>query len=228
MVENPWMYDHVTRSTSSLKTIVRYAPPGVDTALFHPRETPAAPEPYILSVGRFSDPRKNVLLLLEAYALLAHSLASAPRLVLAGTGDPGERFWSQAAKLGVRDRIAFHLMPTSDEVAVLFRSATCFALASDEEGFGIVVAEALASGLPVVSTRSGGPEGIISDGVDGYLVARDDAAQMADRLERLLRDPVGAAAMGKMGRAKVEKRFEDRVAGNVYLDVYRELLSRQC
>ena len=89
----------------------------------------------------------------------------------------------------------------------------------------MVVIEAMASATPVVSTRSGGPDGIITDGVDGYLVDRDDAEAMADRIGRLVSDPAAAREMGRRARATVEARYSDTVAGDVYLNLYDELLA---
>ena len=75
--------------------------------------------------------------------------------------------------------------PTREELVVLYQNASMFILASDEEGFGVVILEAMACGIPVVSTRSGGPDDIITDGDDGYLVPRDDASALARRIEEL-------------------------------------------
>jgi len=226
MVENPWMQAHARAAAEGLPVRVLYAPPGVDTRVFRPSDPgdPPAPRPYILAVGRFSDIRKNPMLLLEAYALLRRGLDDGPDLVLAGPAPPGAEFWARARVLGLDGGIRFVLAPGVDELADLFRRTLCLALPSDEEGFGVVVIEAMASGVAVVSTRCGGPDGIITDGVDGYLVDRDDAEAMADRLRRLTSDPEAARAMGRRALATVEARYQDRVAGEVYLNLYDELL----
>jgi glycosyltransferase involved in cell wall biosynthesis len=100
-------------------------------------------------------------------------------------------------------------------------------LASDEEGFGLVVVEAMASGVPVVSTRSGGPDSIVTDGKDGFLVPCGDAAAMAERMHLLANDVVLNLAMGKAARCTAEMRFDERVAGLAFLDTYDRLLERQ-
>ncbi len=227
LVENPWMKAHAEATTQGLNTIVHYAPPGVDIARFRPASPgePLPPRRYILAVGRFSDPRKNPLLLLRAYGLLVSRLEGAPDLVLAGTHDPGPGFWALAASQGLGERVRFEGEPDDARLAALYRRAFCLALPSDEEGFGMVVIEAMASGVPVVSTRCGGPEAIITDGVDGYLVDRDDAAAMADRLARLAQDADATAEMGRRTRLTVETRFADTVAGDAFLAVYDRLLA---
>lgn len=228
MVENPWMLDYVRRAVGDQAGKVRYAPPGVDTALFRPASRAAsAGDPYILAVGRFADKRKNAGLLLEAYARLRAETPGAPRLLLTGADGPAMEFWRRAEQLGVRDYITFRPHPDNAELAQMYRAATCFVLPSDEEGFGMVVIEAMASGLPVVATRCGGPEGIITDGADGYLVPRDGVNELAERLAWILQNAAAARAMGARARRTVESRYADAVAGQVYLDTYDELLARE-
>ncbi|QIL20513.1 glycosyltransferase family 4 protein [Thermomonas sp. HDW16] len=170
-VENPWMLDYVSAVSRGRDVDIRYAPPGIDVATFKPI-TPRVPSgfSYILCVGRLADPRKNIELLLTAYARLAPALRTRVRLLLAGSTRPSLSFWEKADAFGVREQVTFVDCPSQEELVALYQAATVFALPSDEEGLGIVLLEAMGCGVPVVSTRSGGPEGIISEGVDGYLV----------------------------------------------------------
>jgi len=229
MVENPWMLAHARAGTGGTSVRILHGPPGVDTTVFRPL-APAderSGSPYILAVGRFSDPRKNPTMLLEAYARVAAAAQPCPALVLAGADPPGAAFWARADALGLRRRVAFIHDPPADELAKLYRQALCLAFTSDEEGFGVVIIEAMASGIPVVATRCGGPDGIITDGVDGYLVDLADAAAMADRLLRFVTNPQAAKAMGLSGLATVEARFSDGAAGAAFLDLYDELLGER-
>jgi len=180
---------------------------------------------YILSVGRFNDPRKNIGLLLKAFALMRQAMANPPRLKLAGAGDPGPAFWEKVQALGLEESVSFHLRPTREELVAYYQNARCFSLSSDEEGFGIVILEAMACGIPVVATRCGGPDEIITEGVDGYRVPMDDAVAMADRLRRLAEDVAVNRTMGVAARRTVEARFAQEVAGETYLDTYRKLLA---
>jgi glycosyltransferase involved in cell wall biosynthesis len=224
-VENPWMLDYVRQINSGREIDLRYASPGVDTVLYCPspmRNLSVAP--YILCVARLDDPRKNIGLLLEAYARLPPALIARVRLVLAGASGPPSSFWQRVETLGLRERITCVVQGDRDAVLSLYQSASVFVLPSDEEGFGMVVIEAMACGLPVVSTRSGGPDGIISDGVDGYLVPRDATAAMTDRIARLLSDERLNRAMGQKARVTIEERYAERVAGMAFLDVWDRLL----
>jgi glycosyltransferase involved in cell wall biosynthesis len=224
MVENHWMFEYARGLIDPQRALLCYAPPGVNVDTFRPRNEGERNGGYILSVGRFSDPRKNVLLLLEAYALLAATLQPLPRLVLAGTEGPGAGFWRRARELGLEHKISITLGSTNEDIAKLFREASCFVLPSDEEGFGLVVTEAMASGIPIVATRCGGPEDIITDGVEGYLTPRGDPGQLARRIEDIFRNADLAELMGRMGRAKAEAHFEERASGERYINVYRSLL----
>ncbi len=198
-------------------------PPGVDTSVFRPG--PAGPAPYILSVARFADPRKNVAMLFRAYGQLRRELSHPPNLVLAGTAGPTPEDWGIARELGLSKFVEFRENPSVEELAKLYREATVFALPSNEEGFGIVLAEAMASGVPVVSTRSGGPESVVVEGKTGYLTPIGDHQEMARRLSELLTDTERRSEMGREGRRVAEQRLSIEATGRAYVEIYDRLLS---
>jgi len=175
-------------------------------------------------VARFSDARKNVQMLFRAYALVRDALPDAPRLVLAGTDGPTREDWAAARELNISDRVEFRDNPSPEELAQLYREAALFALASNEEGFGIVLLEAMASGIAVVCTRCGGPESIVVEGQTGRLTPVGDHRAMAATLIDLLRDANKRQEMGKRGRQLSQERFSIEVAGRSYLQVYDRLL----
>lgn len=224
-VENPWMLEYAREVNKGREVLIRYAPPGVDAARFRPADCRDLQSgPYILCVGRLDDPRKNIGLLLEAFARLPAELNSTVRLVLAGAKGPPPAFWQRVSELRLTGRVEFVLAPDSEALVQLYQATSVFALPSDEEGLGVVILEAMACGIPVVSTRSGGPEGIIEDGVAGYLVDLDDVQAMADRLARLLVDSALNQRMGEAARQTILQRYEEGVAGQAFLDIYAELL----
>jgi D-inositol-3-phosphate glycosyltransferase len=229
MVENPWMLEYARAATSGSGTIVRYAPPGVDIDLFKPAaacDVDRGGTPYILAVGRFCDRRKNPDLLLDAFSRVLRLVPQPLRLVVTGADDPGDAFRAKVGVLELDDKVSVRLNPSNHALADLYRNAACLALSSDEEGLGIVVLEAMASGIPVVATRCGGPDGIITDGIDGFLVPIGDAAAMADRLALLVRNTAVNREIGGKARLTIETRYAEGVAGKAFLDVYHELLSK--
>jgi glycosyltransferase involved in cell wall biosynthesis len=222
-VENTWMCDHFRERAEDGK--VHFAPPGIDTDLYHPGDPAAERGDYILSVGRLGDSRKNVGLLFEAYHRLKEQQAHVPRLVLAGLSGPTERDWARAEALGIREDIEMYENVSEERLAELYRGARLFVLSSNEEGLGLVLAEAMASGTPVVSTDCGGPSTLIKDGDTGVLVPTGDAAALADRMLHVLTHPDKAVAMGQAGRERVENEFSISAAGERFLRVYDELLA---
>jgi len=112
-------------------------------------------------------------------------------------------------------------------LAELYRNALFFVLSSNEEGLGIVILEAMASGLPVVSTACGGPATSLVHGETGLLTPVGDARALADAMQTLLGDSDLRRRMGTEGRRVAEERFSLAAAGKVFLDSYDEVFSTQ-
>lgn len=219
-VENRWMHEHLCNKMDPNKVI--FAPPGVDTKRFYPGQYRA--EGPILCVGRLSDPRKNVPVLLKAYHRLLQILPTAPTLVLAGKTLPGPDVWRLAESLGVADRIRTYRNLPEQDLAELYRNASLFVLSSDDEGLGIVLLEAMASGVPVVATRCGGPETAVVDGETGYLVPVGDPDALAIRMRDVLSNQAQAVCMASAGRRRVESLFSLEAAARKFLERYDCLL----
>jgi glycosyltransferase involved in cell wall biosynthesis len=198
------------------------APCGVDTDLFRPAEK--AEGSYIVCVARLSDPRKNLALLLRAYAMVQKRVAAAPDLYLIGD-PPSEAARLHLQSLGLAHKVKLIGPKQGEELAELYRKALFFVLTSNEEGLGIVILEAMASGLPVVSTACGGPATAVLEAETGFLTPIGDAPALADAMEQLLRDPALCVRMAKAGRRIAEERFSLAAAGKVFLDRYDDLLN---
>jgi glycosyltransferase involved in cell wall biosynthesis len=193
---------------------------GVDTALFRPG--PESRGDYVLCVGRLSDPRKNVRLLLEAYARGSGGAVALPDLHLVGDLPEAIREWVNS--LGIAERVRLLGRRHGKELVDLYRNALFFVLSSDEEGLGIVILEAMASGLPVVSTDCGGPATAVIDGETGLLTPVGDADSLASAMRYLAENPDLRRQMGRIGRQMAEDRFSLSVAGKTFLDRYDVLL----
>jgi phosphatidylinositol alpha-mannosyltransferase len=164
----------------------------VDTSAFSPAPDEewrrSLGQPTVVFVGRGDDPRKNVNLLIAA----ARQLPDV-RFVLVGKPPRGQ-LPSNVRSTGVVADVAPHL-----------RSATVFALPSRQEGFGIVVAEALAAGLPVVTTPSAGPEELVRASGGGVVTSTFEMDEFASTLGSLLGDPERLEEMRRRGRTYVAR-----------------------
>jgi len=200
-------------------------PPGVDTRLFTPGKEDQS-KGCIISVGRFRDPRKNVRMLLEAYRRLRHMLASAPRLALVGRTGLSPQDTAYAESLGIIEFIDLHTDVDPDKLCALYQSANLFVLSSNEEGLGIVILDAMACGLPVVTTDCGGPATAVIEGETGLLTPVKDPQAFAEKMLYLLQNPNYMKQMGIAGRRRVEEKFSIDTASQIYLNKYDELLNR--
>jgi len=167
----------------------------VDTELFHPepeeRWLARLERPTVVFVGRADDPRKNVTLLLAAWPDVRARIPDA-QLRLIGRPPGG------ALPAGV---------VAAGEVASVvpeLREASLFVLPSSQEGFGIVVAEALASGVPVVVTPCGGPEELVRESGGGTVLADFEPETLADTLVGALGDRRRLSEQRAHGRSYIE------------------------
>ncbi len=183
-----------------LRTVVYPA----DTDRFQPAEGPAQP-PYLLFTARIRDPRKNVNLLLRAFSRVRAEFRQI-RLVIAGD-DPLPATEKLAADFGLGAAITFAGHVPANDIVELYRRATLFVFPSLQEGLGISVLDAMACGVPVISTRCGGPEGLIEDNVTGVLVPNNDEEAMARAIGDLLRQPERMRAMGAAARERAAQQF---------------------
>jgi glycosyltransferase involved in cell wall biosynthesis len=166
----------------------------IDTERFRPPETPARPG-RVGFVGRLADPRKNLPLLLEAAALLKQE-DRAIELVLVGNSNSSIERHIQ--RLGLEGRVEITGELPAEALASRYQSFAALALPSLQEGLAIVGLEAMACGVPVVATRSGGPESYLRDGENGVwsdFTARSLADEIANLVhDRTMRNRLGAEA----------------------------------
>jgi glycosyltransferase involved in cell wall biosynthesis len=178
---------------------------------------PMAP-PHVVCIANLH-PRKRLADLIEAVAL-ARRAVPAIGLRLVGWGDEAARgqLLSRADRCGVAD--AVWLQGHRVDVVPDIEAARVVALPSSCEGVPTVLLEGMAAGRPVVTTRSGHVESIVTDGVEGFIVEVGDVPALADRMTRLLTSPETAARMGQAARARASRHDASHIAANV-LDTLR-------
>jgi len=207
-------------------------PEGIDLELWQPSADPdvladldARRDPFtVLCVAR-QYPRKRIVDLIEAFALVTAREPRA-RLVVIGDGPEHAVLDERLQQRGLQDRVfLLGALPDDAEVRAWYAKASLFCLPSEQEGFGIVFLEAMASGLPVISTTATAIPEVVPDGEAGLLVAPRDPAALAEAMLRLLQDPALRARMRNAGRHHARLYSWEQVADR-FLEAVAPLLRR--
>ncbi|HMU13472.1 MAG: glycosyltransferase [Bacteroidetes bacterium] len=184
---------------------------GIEVDRFTPADVARSSKTF-LAVGRFVD-KKAPHLTLTAFAQ-AQARDPELRLVMAGDGPLWESTRSLAGALGVADAVEFPGVITQDQVAERMRTARAFVQHSvitrdnDHEGTPLSILEAMASGLPVVSTRHAGIPDVVEHEVHGLLCTEGDTRDMAEHMLRLGSEPLLAGRLGAAGRERVVREHQ--------------------
>ncbi len=200
---------------------------GVNTASFHFDQTKrdqlrplfcATPDiPLILAVGRLTA-AKDYPNLLQAFAALPSMYASA-QLVIIGTGEEENSLKQLADTITIADRV--HFLGLRRDVSDWMSAADVFVLSSAWEGFGLVVAEAMASERIVVATDCGGVKEVIGD--CGILVPAKNSLALAEGIKQALTlESTERTAMARAARDRVANLFSLSAVVNKWLDLYKD------
>jgi colanic acid/amylovoran biosynthesis glycosyltransferase len=175
---------------------------GVDPSLYAAdRKSTAAAAFTMLCVGRLT-PAKGQHLLLEAMARLRER-GEQVQLILIGDGPDRVSLQGLAQQLQLEDIVTFCGALNQDEVKAAYQRCDAFVLPSFAEGIPVVLMEAMAFGLPCVSTRIAGIPELITDGENGFLTSPSDIEDLVSRLHLLINDPGLRSRLGASGRARV-------------------------
>jgi glycosyltransferase involved in cell wall biosynthesis len=196
---------------------------GVDVGRYAARPEPGNAVPRVLCVGRLVPAKGQRMLLDASERLMAAGVNH--ELVFAGTGPDEERLRDHAARAGMNHA---RFLGGLDSGAVLeeYRRADVFVLPSFAEGVPVVLMEAMACGVPVISTRITGIPELIEDGTDGLLVPAGDSDALASALARLLADADLRARLGHAGRLKVSEHYDLGRNGAAMADLFERNLPR--
>jgi len=225
LVADGWAADHLP---ALLGRPIERVPKGVDTELFQPHGPSRrialglAANHVVLAVGRLV-PIKNVALLISAMKAVRAEHASA-HLLLVGEGPALPRLRRQVAELDLADGVTFAGYVPQTELPSFYRAADLFALTSDFDNSPNAMLEAMASGLPIVSTDVGGVRHVLEADRGGALVPPRDPDALAAALGRWLRPADRRAEAGRFNRQLVLERFTWRASAARLLDVYRKIL----
>lgn len=200
------------------------APLGVDPEQFEPRPKRAAPDCFeILCVGRLT-PAKGQHLLIDAVDALARQGRNV-RLRLVGSGPDDASLRAQAGRMDAPEPVIFEGAVNQDRIREFYARADIFCLPSFAEGVPVVLMEAMAMGVPCVTTRITGIPELIRDEVDGLLVAASDLEGLTAALGRLMDDQALRVRLAQSGRERVVKLYNLRRNVETLAAVFEERVS---
>ena len=187
---------------------------GVDITTFCPPvgEKPFAPVIF-LSTSRLT-PRKGIHFLIEAFALAVKECALPMELQLIGEGEEKAALQARAKELAIENRVKFLGRVEHQLLPQFYQKAHVFVLPSKNEGMSNAALEALASGLPLIVSGTGGMQELVSDGQNGLFVDPSDTTVFAKKLVELATSQEKIVAFGSESRRRAEARGWDKVAAN--------------
>jgi colanic acid/amylovoran biosynthesis glycosyltransferase len=203
-------------------------PLGVNTALLPPKaERQPSRALRILTIGRMI-PKKGMACALKAVATLIKEHGDIEYVII-GDGPLRGQLEGLARSLGITNAVRFAGWQARPEVVKALSEADILLAPSvtsesgDQEGTPVVIMEALACGVPVVSTRHAGIPEVVDDGVSGFLVPERQPEALALALQRLVRDPEVRERMGASGREDMRARHNIRQLNENLLEIYRRI-----
>jgi sugar transferase (PEP-CTERM/EpsH1 system associated) len=226
-----WLKDTIGVSPARLHQVYsgvdidRFAPRSNDSQWPGPPEFLAGAELVIGAVGRMV-PIKDHRTLCRAFASLVQATGSDRlRLVIVGGGQCRDECLGILQAAGVA-HLAW-LPGDRNDVADVLRFLDVFCLTSLNEGINNTILEAMATGLPVIATDTGGNPELVADGRTGQLVPVGDADALAEAIGRYVHDPVLRRAHGQAARVAVEREFSLQAMVQRYTDIYDAVLGRK-
>ena len=218
-------YQHLVARHPQCK-VVHTVYHGLDTDYFSPQTDPTSPDlPTILSVGRFVE-KKGFAYLVEACAKLKDMGVGFRCVIVGEKCDQSARIAAMVAELGLGDSVSLRGPMTQQELRKIYRQATLFALPclvtedGDRDGIPNVLAEAMAMGVPVVSTPISGIPEMVRNGIEGLLVPQKDSQALANAIAKLINEPALRANLARAAREQICHCFDSRKTTQQLMDLF--------
>jgi hypothetical protein len=179
---------------------------------------------WAITVGRLV-PVKRMERFLQALAIAQEKVKNLAGVIVGG-GPEEERLRAEAVRLGLQPdqpKGGVLFLGERSDVAQLLGQSDIYVLTSDREGFPNVLLEAMAAGLPLLSTPAGESSKLVQEGVNGYLVPFDSVETLANRMIHLAESASFRRVMGKAGRHLVETQYNYPLLGKNLIQVYRDI-----
>ena len=209
---------NIAKITSNKKIVTIFKPMPIEDS--SDRSQNAKQENTLLFLGRL-EKRKGIYDLIETVKRLRDDFPNV-QLLCGGDGDL-EEVQKKAEDLGINNSLKILGWVTGEYKKQLLAESSIYVLPSYNEGLPMSVLEAMAAGLPIVSTPVGGIPNAVEDGKEGFLVEPGDVAALTETIARLLRDSELRAHMGSAGRKKVHDQFSPEVILPQIEALYQEL-----
>lgn len=194
---------------------------GVYTEVFRPDPKKRSVEPIVfLSTSRLT-PRKGIHHLIEAFALACSKTTKPIELHLIGEGEQRTTLEERVRALGIVEKVKFVGRVEHSQLAGYYQRSHAFVLPSKNEGMSNSALEALASGLPLIVSGTGGMSEFVTDGVNGLFVDPENTEAFALALVRILESPEEVTSFGAKSRSRAETRSWSAVA-----EKFRETLEK--
>lgn len=196
---------------------------GINTVDFFPDASKKNPEHFtIVCVSRIT-PRKGIRFLIQAFKIFEARYAQA-RLFIVGDGDEKVSLEQLVMGLGLEDKVVFTGAIPHEKVLEYLQKSNVYVLPSMNEGMSNTMLEALASGLPLIATETGGTRELISEGTNGFIVKMKDPDDISEKLEKLILDKNLENSMGIESRKMAENMSWENIAKE-YIHLYSETIN---
>ena len=197
---------------------ISVVPNGVDTALFRPLPGVSRRPRQVIATASADAPLKGLAVLLRSFKNLVDADPST-ELVLIARPKPGGDTEALIEQLGLRDRIRFVGDASHEQINRLYAESAVAVVPSLYEGFGLPAVEAMAAGIPLVSTDGGALKEVVGEG--GLQVRAGDSAALADAMQHVFSDSELAHALAQRGLARARQQFCWSVCAGQMEDLYR-------
>ncbi|TFG07448.1 glycosyltransferase family 1 protein [Candidatus Thorarchaeota archaeon] len=196
---------------------------GVDLSTFKPNLS-LEKEWDLAFMGRL-EAMKSVDLFPEMLLLLKRKYPDL-RMVMTGEGSMKDQLLEEITRLGLEALVEYRGVVRMDEVANLINRSRVFLYPSRREPFGLSIVEAMACGIPVITTNVFGPREIVRHKWDGYIIPANDTRALVEAVEALLSDVELRTRLGKNALESVRKRFDIRMHTTRLVGIYDQILGQ--
>lgn len=200
---------------------------GINTDLFRPGVFPKQDKKFTLLCASRLSRRKGFKYAVSAFDKISRLYPETRMIIAGGEGNAGRELRKQVKDLDLEDKVTFTgLITPNTEFLKYYNAADVFVFPSAAEGMSNNMLEAMASGLPIIMTPTGGAEELVRDGVNGYIIKFNDSDDIAEKLGQLINNPRLAENMGRESRRIAEQMSWRKVAQD-YQKIYQKIVSKK-